>query len=46
MPEIDRNRFYEDVRKMPFNEMAMKNLEAIRQARKQKKLATKQIKYE
>ena len=46
MPEIDRNRFYEDVRKMPFNEMAMKNLEVIRQARKQKKLATKQVKYE
>lgn len=46
MPEEDRKQFYEDVKTMPFNEMAMKNLEVIRQIRKQKKLETKQIKYE
>lgn len=46
MPEEDRKQFYEDVKTMPFHEMAMKNLEVIRQIRKQKKLETKQIKYE
>lgn len=46
MPEVDRKQFYDDVKSMPFNEMAMKDLEAIRQARKQKKLETKQCKYE
>lgn len=46
MPEEDRKQFYEDVWSMPFNEMAMKDLEEIRQARKKKKLETKQVKYE
>lgn len=46
MPEQDRKQFYEDVKSMPFNEMALKDLETIRQARKQKKLETKQCKYE
>lgn len=46
MPEKDRKCFYDDVESMPFNEMALKDLEAIRQARKQKKLETKQVKYE
>lgn len=46
MPENDRKQFYDDVKSMPFNEMAMKDLEAIRKARKQKKLETKQCKYE
>ena len=46
MPEANRKQFYNDVYSMSFNEMAMKDLEAIRQARKQKKLETKQCKYE
>lgn len=46
MPEEDRKTFYEDVKSMPFDEMAMKDLDAIRQERKKKKLETKQVKYE
>lgn len=46
MPEEDRKQFYDDLKTMPFNEMAMKNLELIRQERKKKKLETKQVKYE
>lgn len=46
MPEANRKQFYDDVQSMPFNEMAMKDLEAIRQARKQKKLETKEVRYE
>ena len=46
MPSGDRKQFYDDVKTMPFNEMAIKDLEVIRQVRKQKKLVTKQIKYE
>lgn len=46
MPEEDRNVFYEDVKSMPFDKMAMKDLETIRQERKEKKLKTKQVKYE
>ena len=46
MPEEERKQFYDDLKSMPFNEMAMKDLETIRQARKQKKLETKQVKYE
>lgn len=46
MPEEDRKTFYEDVKSMPFNEMAIKDLDVIRQERKKKKLETKQVKYE
>lgn len=46
MPDGERKQFYDDVKSMPFNEMAMKDLETIRKARKQKKLETKQCKYE
>lgn len=42
----ERKQFYDDVKILPFNEMAMKDLEVIRQYRKQKKLKTKQIRYE
>ena len=43
MPEEDRRTFYEDVKTMPFDQMAAKDLEAIKQARKQRKLETKHI---
>lgn len=46
MPENDRKIFYQDVISMPFDQMAAKDLEAIRQARKQKKIEQKQVKYE
>ena len=46
MPEQDRKTFYDDLYSMPFDQMAMKDLEQIRQARKQKKLITKEVKYE
>lgn len=46
MPVEDRKTFYEDVKSMPFDEMAVKDLDAIRQERKKKKLETKQVKYE
>ena len=46
MPEKDRKTFYEDVVSMPFDQMAAKDLEAIKQARKQKKIEQKQVKYE
>lgn len=46
MPEEDRRTFYQDVVNMPFDQMAAKDLEAIRQARKQKKIEQKQVKYE
>lgn len=46
MPEDDRKTFYQDVVSMPFDQMAAKDLEAIKQARKQKKFEQKQVKYE
>jgi hypothetical protein len=46
MPEEDRKAFYQDVVSMPFDQMAAKDLEAIKQARKQKKFEQKQVKYE
>jgi len=46
MHEEDRKTFYQDVVSMPFDEMAAKDLEVIRQARKQKKIEQKQVKYE
>jgi len=46
MPEEDRRKFYQDVMNMPFDEMAAKDLEAIKQARKDKKLEQKQVRYE
>lgn len=41
MPEDARRTFYEDVQSMPFDKMAIKNLEEIKQIRKQKKLSVK-----
>ena len=41
MPEDARHTFYEDVHSMPFDKMAQKNLEEIKQIRKQKKLSIK-----
>lgn len=41
MPEDARRTFYEDVHIMPFDKMAIKNLEEIKQIRKQKKLNIK-----
>ena len=46
MPEEDRKTFYRDVVSMPFDEMAAKDLESIKQSRKNKKLEQKQIRYE
>lgn len=46
MPEEDRKTFYKNVVSMPFDQMAVKNLEAIKQARKNKKIEQKQIRYE
>lgn len=46
MPEQDRKEFFEDVKSLPFDQMAMKDLDAIRQERKTKKLETKQVRYE
>ena len=37
MPNEDRRTFYEDVKSMPFDQMAAKDLAAIKEARKQKK---------
>lgn len=41
MPEDARRTFYEDVHSMPFDKMAIKNLEEIKQIRKQKKIEHK-----
>lgn len=46
MPDCDRQTFYNDVKTMPFDQMSAKDLEAIKQARKQKKLELKHVKYE
>lgn len=46
MPEEDRKAFYQDVVSMPFDQMAAKDLEAIKQARKNKKIEQKQVRYE
>lgn len=46
MPEDDRKTFYQDVVSMPFDLMAAKDLEAIKQARKNKKIEQKQVRYE
>lgn len=46
MPEEDRRTFYEDVVNIPFDQMATKDLEAIKQARKNKKIEQKQVRYE
>lgn len=40
MPGYDRKTFYEDLHTMSFDKMALKNLEAIKQIRKKKKLNT------
>ena len=36
MPEENRRTFYEDVKSMPFDQMAAKDLAAIKEVRKQK----------
>ena len=41
MPDDARRTFYEDVHSMPFDKMAQKNLEEIKQIRKQKKMNIK-----
>lgn len=41
MPDGDRKAFYEDVKSMPFDKMAAKDLESIKQVRKQRKLQQK-----
>lgn len=46
MPEEDRKQFYDDLKSMPFDEMALKNLETIKQERKKIKFETKQVRYE
>ena len=46
MPEEDRKTFYKDVVSMPFDQMAIKDLETIKQARKNKKIEQKQVRYE
>lgn len=46
MPAEDRRMFYQDVVSMPFDQMAAKDLEVIKQARKQKKIEQKQVRYE
>ena len=46
MPEEDRKTFYHDVLTMPFDQMAAKDLEVIKQARKNKKIEQKQVRYE
>lgn len=46
MPEEDRKTFYEDVVSMPFDKMAAKDLETIKQTRKNKKIEQKQVGYE
>ena len=43
MPEQERRTFYEDVKTMAFDQMASKDLETIKQQRKQKKLQSKQV---
>ena len=43
MPEESRNTFYQDVVSMPFDQMAAKDLEAIKKERKQRKLQLKHI---
>ena len=46
MPEEDRGAFYQDVKSMPFDQMAAKDLESIKQIRKNKKFEQKQVRYE
>lgn len=46
MPEEGRKTFYKDVVSMPFDQMAAKDLESIKQARKNKKIEQKQVRYE
>ncbi|MBP5505159.1 MAG: Coenzyme F420 hydrogenase/dehydrogenase, beta subunit C-terminal domain [Bacteroidales bacterium] len=43
MPEDERRNFYNDVKSMPFDKMAEKDLEVIKQTRKQKKIEQKQL---
>lgn len=43
MPENERRTFYNDVRNIPFNQMAAKDLEVIKQIRKQQKIESKHI---
>ncbi len=43
MPQEDRRIFYEDVKTLPFDIMAKKDLEIIKQQRKLKKLQSKQV---
>lgn len=46
MPEKDRKAFYQDVVRMPFDKMAAKDLDEIKQVRKNKKMEQKQVRYE
>ena len=46
MPEEDRKVFYQDVKSMSFDQMSAKDLEVIKQERKQRKLEQKQVRYE
>lgn len=46
MPEENRKNFYQDVASMAFDEMAMKDLAAIKQERKDKKIDQVQLRYE
>ena len=46
MSDEKREIFYKDVNSLPFDQMAMKDLEQIRKERKERKLQTKEIKYE
>jgi Coenzyme F420-reducing hydrogenase, beta subunit len=41
MPTEDRNQFYQDVKNMPFDQMAQKDLAIIKEERKRKKLNIK-----
>lgn len=46
MLEEERKAFYQDVVSMPFDQMAAKDLEAIKQVRKNKKIEQMQVRYE
>ena len=46
MPDEDRKTFYKDVVSMPFDEMALKDLDVIKQIRKNKNTELKFIRYE
>lgn len=46
MPDEDRKTFYKDVVSMPFDQMALKDLDVIKQIRKNKNTEQKFIRYE